>query len=107
MTKTTQENNEMALVKLLRGGQVTMPAGIRRELRVKEGDYFETELVEGGVLLKPVSVVDREAARRDLRDILATPKWIGPGPEPSEDEVMEMAVEAVHEVRRDHAKSRS
>lgn len=97
----------MALVKLLRGGQVTMPARIRRELRVEEGDYFEAELVEGGVLLKPVSVAEREQAWQRLLSIVERPKWRGPGPEPSEDEVMEMAVEAVHEVRRDRAKSGS
>jgi bifunctional DNA-binding transcriptional regulator/antitoxin component of YhaV-PrlF toxin-antitoxin module len=84
-----------------------MPAEIRRQLQVKEGDLFETEVVAGGVVFKPVSVVDRRAAREDLRELLDTPKWAGPGPAPSEDEVMEMAVEAVREVRREHAKSRS
>jgi len=107
MAKTPNQENEMALVRLLRGGQVTMPAEIRKALRVQEGDYFETEVIEGGVVFKPVAVVDREAARHDLRDLLDQPKWAGPGPEPSEDEVMAMAVEAVRDVRREHAKSRS
>ena len=46
----------------------------------------------------------------DLDAILKRVKWIGPGPEPSEDEVLEMANDAVHEVRarraEDGARSR-
>jgi AbrB family looped-hinge helix DNA binding protein len=34
-----QEKRKMALVRLLRGGQVTVPAEIRKKFRVKEGDY--------------------------------------------------------------------
>jgi AbrB family looped-hinge helix DNA binding protein len=97
----------MALLKVLRSGQVTLPAAARKALALKEGDYLEAEVIEGTLVLKPVSVVDRETARQDLRAILATSKWGGPGPEPSEDELMEMAVEAVREVRREHDKSRS
>ncbi len=33
--------------------------------------------------------------------IVNTPKWRGPGPEPSEDELMEMIVEQIHALRRE------
>jgi AbrB family looped-hinge helix DNA binding protein len=52
----------MALVRLLRGGQVTLPADLRQKLKLAQGDYLEAEMVENGVLLKPVSVVERERA---------------------------------------------
>jgi AbrB family looped-hinge helix DNA binding protein len=50
----------MALVKVLRSGQVTLPTAVRKKLRVKEGDYLEAEVVEGGVLLKPVGLIARD-----------------------------------------------
>jgi AbrB family looped-hinge helix DNA binding protein len=62
------EDKEMALVKLLRGGQLTLPAETRKALRLKEGDYLEAEVTEGGVLLKPVAVVDRRKAWRKIRE---------------------------------------
>lgn len=97
----------MALVKVLRTGQVTLPAPLRRRLKLDEGALLEAEEVEGGILLRPVAVVDRTKAWQELMAIVDRPKWRGPGPEPGEDELMEIAVEAVNEVRRKHAKSRS
>ena len=98
----------MALTKLTRNGQVTLPAEARRKLRLEEGDYLEAEVVGDGVLLRPVSVVDREKAWDDLMAIVERPKWRGPGPEPSEDETMEMIVDEIHAMRRENDdKSRS
>ena len=45
----------MARVRLLRDGQVTLPAAFRQKLKLAEGDYLDAELVEDGVLLRPVS----------------------------------------------------
>lgn len=95
----------MALVKLLRSGQVTLPAEARKALALEEGDYLEAEVVEGALRLKPVSVVDRTKAWSELKTILAERQWRGPGPEPSEDEVMEEVVEAIHAFRAENAKS--
>ena len=52
----------MTRVRLLRDGQVTLPAEVRRKLRLAAGDYLEAELVESGVLLKLVTADDRERA---------------------------------------------
>ena len=96
----------MPLTKLTRNGQVTLPAEARKALRLKEGDYLETEVVGDRLMLKPVAVVDRNKAWEDLMAVVARPKWIGPGPEPSEDEVMETVVEDIHAMRAGkHAKS--
>jgi AbrB family looped-hinge helix DNA binding protein len=98
----------MALTKLTRNGQVTLPAEARRKLRLAEGDYLEAEVVGDSVVLRPVSVVDREKAWDDLMAIVERPKWRGPGPEPSEDETMDMIVDEIHAMRRENAeKSRS
>ena len=92
----------MGLVRMLRGGQVTLPAEARKALKLKEGDYLDLEVTERGVLLKPVAVVDRAKAWDDLSAILSRVKWVGPGAEPSDDELLELANAAVHAQRADH-----
>lgn len=92
----------MALVKLLRAGQVTLPAKARKALQLKEGDYLEAEVVEGALMLKPVSAVDREAAWQRVLEALETVRYVGPKPEPSEDEVMDMVLEEIHALRREN-----
>jgi AbrB family looped-hinge helix DNA binding protein len=52
----------MKLAKLSRNGQLTLPASVRAALRVQDGDYLEAELVENGVLLRPVAAGEREKA---------------------------------------------
>jgi AbrB family looped-hinge helix DNA binding protein len=97
----------MALVRMLRGGQVTLPAEARKALKLKEGDYLDLEVTERGVLLKPVAVVDRAKAWDDLSAILDRVKWVGPGPEPSEDEIMDTVVDEIHAMRAEHDQGRS
>lgn len=97
----------MPLVKVRRAAQITLPAEVRQKLKVKEGDYLDAEVVGSSVVLKPVTVLDREAAWEKLMEIVDRPKWRGPGPEPSEDEVMEMVVEEIHAMRREDGKSGS
>jgi AbrB family looped-hinge helix DNA binding protein len=89
----------MPLTKITRNGQITLPASVREALRVKEGDYLEAKVVEGVVRLKPVAIVDRAAAWDDLAGIVEAPKWIGPGPEPAENELMDMIVDEIHAFR--------
>jgi AbrB family looped-hinge helix DNA binding protein len=60
----------MALVKLRRSGQITLSAALRKRFGLSEGDYLEAEEVKDGILLKPVSVVEREAARRHLLAVM-------------------------------------
>jgi AbrB family looped-hinge helix DNA binding protein len=107
MKANTQENVIMALVRMLRGGQITLPAEARKALKLSEGDYLNLEVQGSTLLLKPVTVVDRAEADRQLDTILSRVKYAGPEPESSEAEVMDMVVEEVRAVRDKHAKSRS
>jgi AbrB family looped-hinge helix DNA binding protein len=52
----------MALMRVRRLAQLTLPADVRRALNVHEGDYLEAQIVDDGVLLKPVAVVERKRA---------------------------------------------
>lgn len=97
----------MALVRMLRGGQVTLPAEARKALKLSEGDYLDLEVNDGALTLKPVTVIDRAGADRQLDAILSRVKYAGPEPEPSEEAVMDMVVEEIRAVREQHAKSGS
>lgn len=44
----------MPRVKVYRDDQITLPLEARHKLDVAEGDYLDVEVVEEGVLLKPV-----------------------------------------------------
>ena len=107
MKATTQQEGIMALVRMLRGGQFTLPADARKALNLNEGDYLDVEIAGGVVTLKPVTVLDRAAADRRLSQILSRVEYTGRTPEPSEDEVMETVVEEIHAARRKDAKSRT
>src|SRR5882762_6764651 len=52
----------MALLRLRRAAQLTLPAEVRDALNVKEGDYLEARITGNGVLLKPVAVIARKRA---------------------------------------------
>jgi AbrB family looped-hinge helix DNA binding protein len=92
----------MALVRLLRGGQVTLPAELRQKLQVKEGDYLEAEVVENGMLLKPVAFVSRERAWKAIREAQQSVRYIGPEPRPSPEDEEEQIYEIVREFRENH-----
>jgi AbrB family looped-hinge helix DNA binding protein len=92
----------MALVRLLRGGQVTLPAELRQKLKLAQGDYLEAEMVENGVLLKPVSVVERERAWQRVLEAPKSVRYIGPQPRPSPEEEEQMIFEAVEAFRHGH-----
>jgi AbrB family looped-hinge helix DNA binding protein len=59
-----EEDRDMSLMRVRAAAQLTLPADVRKALKIKEGDYLEAEIVEQGVLLKPVSVVARDRQRQ-------------------------------------------
>lgn len=93
----------MALVKLKRWAQITLPAEIRRAYELAEGDYLEVQPVAEGILLKPVSVIERKRAWKVLHEAAAEVRDARPkkGQSPSEEE--EEIAEAVKSFRREHA----
>ena len=95
----------MTLVKVSGGGQVTLPAEVRRRLKLSKGDYLKAEVVEQGVLLTPVCAVERAWER-----IVEAPKsvrYVGPEPRPSPEEEEEWLAEEVKAARiEEHARGR-
>jgi AbrB family looped-hinge helix DNA binding protein len=102
-TRQIKGGEGMPLVKVVRNGQITLPASVRQALKVGEGDYLEAEVIDGKVELRPVAVIDRAQADRRLEEILSRVKYVGPTPEPSEDELLDQVTEIIHEIRRENA----
>ena len=61
----------MALVKVRRAAQITLPREIRDAAHLEEGDYLEAQLTEEGILLRPVSIGSREPTPEQEAEILA------------------------------------
>ena len=91
----------MTVLKLRKSAQLTLPAEIREALKVGEGDYLEAEVVEGGVMLRPVSIVRREEAWDDLLRLVSEPKWVTP-PKVTPDEEEAEIFEMLEEYRREN-----
>jgi AbrB family looped-hinge helix DNA binding protein len=60
----------MTLVRLKRAAQITLPLELRKRFNLEEGDYLEAEAVEDGILLKPISVIDRQKGWERVREVL-------------------------------------
>ena len=61
----------MALIRLRRAAQLTLPQEIRQAARLKEGDYVEALMTEEGILLRPVTVERREPSAAQEAEILS------------------------------------
>ncbi len=87
----------MAFVKVLRGGQITMPKELRETLEIKEGDILEVQLEKNKVVLKPKVLLDKKEAWERLNQVMAkVGKRHGKF---SEEEVESDILEAVKTVR--------
>jgi AbrB family looped-hinge helix DNA binding protein len=92
----------MARVQLRERSQITLPDELRTALDLKQGDYLDAEIVDGRLVLSPVTGLDREAARERLRSMLSGPsRWHGPGPAPDDDAVMDEVLIDIEEGRRE------
>ena len=51
-----------AYTKVTRHGQITLPASVRKELGVEEGDLVEIEVIDDRAVLMPKRLVDKSQA---------------------------------------------
>jgi len=61
----------MTFVKVLRGGQITMPKELRKVLEIKEGDILEVQMEINKVVLKPKILMDKDQAWERLNQVMA------------------------------------
>lgn len=50
------------LTRVTRNGRVTLPAAVRRQLRIEEGDYIEVSVEDEKVVLVPKKLIDKSQA---------------------------------------------
>ena len=70
MPLVQQKSESVPLIKMIRHGQVTLPARIREVLQLAEGDYLEAVVQSGGGFLKPTGVMDRRYATKELYKLM-------------------------------------
>jgi AbrB family looped-hinge helix DNA binding protein len=93
----------MALLKIRRFSQITLPAELRKQFNLSEGDYLEVEAVEQGILLKPVAVVEREKAWKQVFGAMKRVEDRKPKPKQSPKEQEEEIARMVKDFRKRHA----
>ena len=96
----------MSLVKVRRAGQITLPAELRERFALEEGTYLEAEAVQGGILLKPMAVVEREQAWQRVLDAMGSVVDTAPKPGQTPQEQEEEIAEMVKAFRREHVQDR-
>jgi AbrB family looped-hinge helix DNA binding protein len=92
----------MALLRLRRASQLTLPVEVRDALKVKEGDYLEARIVGDELLLKPVSVVARKRAWAGVLRAMSTVRDRKPGRHrdiKAEEEAIAREVKRMRQVR--------
>jgi len=87
----------MPLVKIIRHGQITLPAKFRKALGLREGDYLEVEMERDRIILKPKVILDREEAIKKLHELMD--KVQARNTDFSEEEVERDVAEAIQAVR--------
>jgi len=87
----------MPFVRVLRGGQITMPKELRKVLEIKEGDILEVQMEKNKVVLKPKILMDKDQAWDRLNQVMA--KVGKRHRKTSEKEVESDALEAIKTVR--------
>lgn len=68
---STRTEDTMPIVRVTGNCQMTIPAGIRKALGVKTGDYVEVKLAKDAAIFKPVEMVPKkvmQAKKRDAED---------------------------------------
>src|ERR1700716_3442627 len=94
------ENEQMALMRVRRLAQLTLPADVRRALNVQEGDYLEAQIVTDGVLLRPVAMVKRDRAWQRIQESKSRVRQLKPDPSKRDREVEDEIAAMVKEHRR-------
>jgi AbrB family looped-hinge helix DNA binding protein len=96
----------MALLKVLRAGQVTLPAELRRKFNLDAAGYVEAEVVRDGILLKPVRVVARKKAWDQVSEVLDQVHAKLPPSKKSPVEQEEAIAQEIKRFRKHHASHR-
>jgi len=93
----------MPVIKILRNGQLTLPAKFRETLELKQGDLLNAGLEEDKIILKPVTTVERKRVKEKTRERffkLIDKTW-DKNKDTDPKEVERIVNEAIEEVKRE------
>lgn len=91
----------MPLVTVKPKFQVTIPARLRKGINLHEGDVMEATIVGDGILLRPMDVVDRNAATDRIAAAFAAAAPSDDDAGRSEAEIMEDTIADIADSRRE------
>ena len=91
----------MPLVTVKPKFQVTIPARLRKDMDLHEGDVMEATIVGDGILLRPMDVVDRNAAANRIAATFAATAPSSEDAGRSETEIMEDTIADIADSRRE------
>ena len=91
----------MPLVTVKSKFQVTIPARLRKDIELREGDIMEATLMGDGILFRPKQVVDRDAAADRIAAAIAATEPSSADLGRSEDEIMEDTIADIAQSRRE------
>jgi AbrB family looped-hinge helix DNA binding protein len=92
----------MELLKLRKAAQLTLPLHLRKAFGLEDGDYLEVEVVEEGILLKPVTVVERKKAWEDAFHAIDDVEDRQPDPRQTPQDQEEEIARMVKDFRKHH-----
>ena len=81
--------------------QVTIPAKLRRDIDLREGDIMEATLVGDAILFKPKEVIDRNAAADRIAAKFAAARASSDDLGRSEDQIMRDTIAEIARSRRE------
>lgn len=50
------------LLKVRKNAQITLPAGVRKAIRIEDGDLLDCEIEDGRIVLTPKKLIDKRDA---------------------------------------------
>ena len=103
MRRKLKGGKAMPVIKILRNGQLTLPAKFREILELKQGDLLNAGLEEDKIILKPVTTVERKRVKEKTRERffkLIDKTW-DKNKDTDPKEVERIVNEAIEEVRKE------
>jgi len=68
MERKLRGGDTMPTIKVLRNGQLTLPAQFRETLELKQGDLLNAELKDNKIILRPVTTIERKRVKEKARE---------------------------------------
>ncbi|MCF6159482.1 MAG: AbrB/MazE/SpoVT family DNA-binding domain-containing protein [wastewater metagenome] len=67
--KNHNQRDDMAVVKVKKNFQLTLPNNLRKELNISEGDFLDLEVKNGEIVVKPIKLIPKD------QQYFYTPEW--------------------------------